>query len=71
LCRSAAAATGESGQNAINFAILVLLIPTALIFAGVLFWAFRKQRAADNEDAAVTPSGHRLDAEFPAHSGWR
>lgn len=61
LCRTSAAATGEEGGQALNLAILVLLLPTVTIFAGVLFFAFRYRNrspwlAADSEDAArVSP----------------
>lgn len=41
MCKTLAEAQGPEGQRAMNLAILVLLIPTVLIFVGILFWAFR------------------------------
>jgi len=43
MCRTSAAAADQTGKEALNLGVLVLLIPTASIFGGVLFWAFRKR----------------------------
>ena len=47
LCKTAAeAAGGDTGQT-LNLAIVVLLIPTLSIFAGILLWAFRGPNRMD------------------------
>lgn len=41
MCRQTAAAGGAEAAKALDLGILVLLIPTVLIFLGILFSAFR------------------------------
>lgn len=54
LCRAAAAAAAEQtprAGNALNLAILVLLVPTISIFVGILLWAFRYRNRSLAEQA--------------------
>ncbi|MCZ6905595.1 MAG: hypothetical protein O7F56_08015 [Acidobacteria bacterium] len=54
LCARNAAATGPEGGQALNFGILLLLVPALLIFVGILWVAFLNRNAEafpdDSED---------------------
>lgn len=50
MCYSSAAQQDASAQQALNLGILVLFLPPVLLFAGVLFTAFRRR----DESAAAT-----------------
>ena len=41
MCRTSAAAGGDEAMKAFDLAVLVLLIPTILLFCGILAFAFR------------------------------
>jgi hypothetical protein len=43
MCYADAAAQGPRARHALDFAILTLLVPSVLLFAGVLFAAFRRR----------------------------
>jgi hypothetical protein len=43
MCYTEAAAQGPGAARQLNFAILTLLIPSVLMFGGVLFAAFRRR----------------------------
>ena len=52
MCRQTAAAGGAEAAKALDLAVLVLLIPTVLIFVGVLAWALRyRNRSLREQDA--------------------
>lgn len=42
MCSTAAAATDPSGARSLNLGILVLLVPTLVMFVGVLVTAIRR-----------------------------
>ena len=46
LCYTAADATGAHGRRMLDLGIVVLLLPTLLLFAGVLILLVRRARAA-------------------------
>lgn len=48
MCRTSAAAADQTGKEALNLGVLILLIPTTAIFGGVFFWAFRKRNRSWN-----------------------
>jgi hypothetical protein len=41
MCRTSAAAGGDEAMKAFDLAVLVLLVPTILLFCGILAFAFR------------------------------
>jgi hypothetical protein len=43
MCYADAAAQGPRARQSLDFAILTLLVPSVLLFAGVLFAAFRRR----------------------------
>ena len=56
MCRTSAAAGGDEAMKAFDLAVLVLLIPTLLIFIGILAFAFRYRNhpRADTEETWST-----------------
>ena len=53
MCYADAAAQGPRARQSLDFAILTLLIPSVLLFAGVLFAAFRRrERVVANAEPA-------------------
>ncbi len=46
LCYSAASAAGRAAAQALNSGILILLIPTLVMFVGVLVFAIRRAGSA-------------------------
>jgi cbb3-type cytochrome oxidase subunit 3 len=53
MCRTSAAAGGDEAMKAFDLAVLVLLIPTILLFCGILAFAFRYR----NHPRADTSAG--------------
>jgi ABC-type sulfate transport system permease subunit len=49
MCRASAAAADQTGKEALNLGVLILLIPTTAIFGGVFLWAFRKRNRTWND----------------------
>jgi hypothetical protein len=47
LCNNTAKAAGNPGIRAINHGILALLVPTLLLFVGVLAFAVRRARSSE------------------------
>jgi hypothetical protein len=56
MCRENAAAAGDGGRT-LNFAILVLLVPTLGFFIGIMVFSLRRA------DAECGPVRHRNGAE--------
>lgn len=54
MCRASAETLDEQKQQALDMAILILLVPTTSIFGGVLFWALRNRNQTRE---ALDPSG--------------
>ena len=52
LCARNAAATGPEGGQALNFGIILLLVPALLIFIGILWVAFLNRNAEEMPDAS-------------------
>lgn len=53
-CQSAVAAQGPSAIQTVNTAILILLVPAALLFAGVFWFSFRfRNEAAETSEQPV------------------
>ena len=52
LCARNAAATGPEGGQALNFGILLLLVPALLIFVGILWVAFLNRNAEAFPDSS-------------------
>ena len=52
LCARNAAATGPEGGQALNFGIILLLVPALLIFTGILWVAFLNRNAEEMPDAS-------------------
>lgn len=48
MCRENAAAAGDGGRT-INFAILVLLVPTLAFFIGIMVFSLRRANAETSE----------------------
>ena len=63
MCRTSAAAGGEEAMKAFDLAVLVLLVPTILLFVGILAFAFRYRNhpRADSEEPPTWQS-HSLSA---------
>ena len=59
MCYADAAAQGPRARHSLDFAILTLLVPSVLLFAGVIFAAFRRRErdveAAQPQAQEVTP----------------
>ncbi len=55
MCRTSAAAGGEEAMKAFDLAVLVLLVPTVLLFVGILAFAFR-YRNHPSADTEATPA---------------
>lgn len=83
LCRTMAEAQGTEGAKALNLAILILLVPTVLIFVGILLWAFRfrnqswaEQSQTDDRASLVAslpwpkPAHLRTAAQHPSARGF-
>jgi len=49
MCRTSAEAMDEQKQQALDLAILILLVPTTSIFGGVIFWALRNRNQTREE----------------------
>ena len=49
MCRASAEAMDEQQQQALDLAILILLVPTTSIFGGVIFWALRNRNRTRQE----------------------
>ncbi len=47
MCYSAAAAAGKAAARSLDLGILVLLLPTLLLFIGVLVFTVRRAAASD------------------------
>jgi hypothetical protein len=56
LCYLSASATGDRGSSVLRAGILVLLIPTVLIFGGVMLLAVRRREPAASDDAVADHS---------------
>ncbi len=52
LCARNAAATGPEGGQALNFGIILLLVPALLIFVGILLVAFLNRNAEAFPDSS-------------------
>ncbi len=55
MCRTSAAAGGDEAMKAFDLAVLVLLIPTILLFCGILAFAFLRR---NHPRADTPPFGH-------------
>ncbi|MGH9790947.1 MAG: hypothetical protein ACRD5W_07035 [Candidatus Acidiferrales bacterium] len=53
MCYSNAAQQDTQAQQALNLGILVLFLPPVLLFAGVLFTAFRRRSESDTVTGAL------------------
>ncbi|MGH9794297.1 MAG: hypothetical protein ACRD5G_05955, partial [Candidatus Acidiferrales bacterium] len=53
MCYSSAAQQDTQAQQALNLGILVLFLPPVLLFAGVLFTAFRRRHQSDSATDAT------------------
>ncbi|HSC77532.1 MAG TPA: hypothetical protein VLB32_03115 [Candidatus Acidoferrales bacterium] len=60
MCRTSAAAGGDEAMKAFDLAVLVLLLPTILLFCAIVAFAFR-YRNHPRADRKATPA-------WPAHS---
>ena len=60
LCARNAAATGPEGGQALNFGIILLLVPALLIFVGILWVAFLNRNAEAFPDSSED-QGHSLE----------
>jgi hypothetical protein len=49
MCRASAEAMDAEKQQALDLAILILLVPTTSIFGGVIFWALRNRNRTREE----------------------
>ena len=47
MCYTSAEAAGPAGQRALDFGILILLIPTLLMFVGIIVFAVRRAAATN------------------------
>ncbi len=56
MCRQSAAAMDAQKQKTLDLAILILLLPTVSIFAGVILWAFRKRQHFRAEGDSIVPA---------------
>ncbi len=56
MCRTSAAAGGEEAMKAFDLAVLVLLVPTVLLFVGILAFAFRYRNHPPGESQEL-PNG--------------
>ncbi|HXE74490.1 MAG TPA: hypothetical protein VNN18_02490 [Candidatus Xenobia bacterium] len=65
MCRTSAAAGGDEAMKAFDLAVLVLLIPTLLIFIGILVFAFRYR----NHPRVDTTEGFPT-LDHPARHRW-
>ena len=68
LCYASAAATGERGAAVLRVGILVLLIPTLLTFAGVVFLTLRslKRHESWTDESPQGVGEHRGFRPLPA-----
>lgn len=57
MCRASAEAMDEQKQQALNLAILILLVPTTSIFGGVIFWALRNRNQTREEFGGSSGNG--------------
>jgi hypothetical protein len=62
MCYQSAAASGARFIKALRHGILVMFFPPLLIFAGILFAAYRR-RDQFNGDKRVAPSDYDLDLD--------
>jgi hypothetical protein len=62
LCYSSASSAGNRGIQALKEGILVLLVPTLLIFAGITFLAVRHRNLHGKNDEAVLPDAAKEEA---------
>lgn len=58
-CRTSAASGGAEAARALDHGIVVLLVPTILIFVGVLLYAFRYRNRSQYE-----PTAENDEADF-------
>ena len=63
MCYLSASASGDRGSQALRWGILVLAIPTLLIFAGLFILAYRRRHPVEQED--FSSSTQRPFAERP------
>lgn len=49
MCRSYVAASSKAGQRAINKAVLLLVLPAAVLMSGGMAMAYRYSRKRDQE----------------------
>jgi hypothetical protein len=60
MCRTGAEAAGAAGARALNLGILILVIPTLLLFLGILLFAvLRRDSAGEVEATAAVPEALR------------
>jgi len=62
MCYQSAAASGARFITALRHGVLVMFVPPLLIFAGILFAAYRK-RDQFNGDQRVVESDYDLDLD--------
>ena len=78
MCYASAAAQSAQGIRALNLGILILLIPTVVIFGGIFLVTYRRRDswagvAAQGArlDVGVAAQGARLDVEEEVRRLWR
>ena len=64
MCRTSAASGGEEAMKAFDLAVLVLLLPTVLLFVAILAYAFRYRNHPRVRSADEIP---QLDPGAPHH----
>ena len=71
MCYTTAAAAGPGAARALDLGILVLLVPTLVLFVAVLGFAIRRAAAAESDAESlgnrVGDAGDLLGAEFGVH----
>ena len=61
LCYNDAAAQNEAGIRALRHGILVLLIPSVLMFLAIFVIAYQKRNQFNDQDSEVTPQDSPLE----------
>ena len=67
MCYLSASSSGERGSQVLRIGILVLAVPTLLIFAGLFYLAYRRRNPAEwDEGEDSTPAGQQeMDSYLP------
>ncbi len=65
LCYTSLAGAGPAAMRAFELAMLVLLVPALLLFAGVFLFIFLRARGASSAEEARAPKAARRPAFAP------